>query len=45
MPLISGDILKMPNNIFVDTPITIELTIPYKNDLISKARKQLEILT
>lgn len=42
MPLISNDILRVSNTVFVDTPAAVELAIPLKNDLLAKARKQIE---
>lgn len=44
MPLVSNDILRIPTQIFVETQTTVDVTIPQKNDLMSKARKQLETL-
>jgi hypothetical protein len=42
MPLVSNDILRIPTPMYVDTPATVEVSLPMKNDLLLRARKQVE---
>lgn len=41
MPLLSNDILKVTTPLYVETPATVELALPLKNDLLMRARKQI----
>jgi hypothetical protein len=40
MPLVSSEILRIPTPIYVDTPASVEVSLPLKNDLLLRARKQ-----
>lgn len=40
MPFVSNDIIRVTAPIYVDTPSTVEVALPAKNDLMGKARKQ-----
>lgn len=44
MPLLSNDILRVIPPLFVDTPATADVVLPFKNDLLVKARKQIETI-